>query len=83
MFIKRKNKAGKVYTYQILLSFETSVTYKKLLTSRQILVSVMRQFSSDITRKLVPGANIQPRYLLNHSIKIKLATDAGNNRNEI
>ena len=31
----------------------------------------------------MPGANIQACYLLNYLIKIKLATDKGNDQNEI
>ena len=31
MFIKRKNRAGKAYTRQLLLSFKTSVAYKFFL----------------------------------------------------
>ena len=34
----------------MLLSFKTSVTYTKILTSHQINVSVAKQLSSDITQ---------------------------------
>ena len=37
-----KTRAGKAYTYQMLLSFKTSATYKKNFTSRQTTVSVVK-----------------------------------------
>ena len=49
MFIKRKTTGGKAYVYQMLVSFKTSGTYKKKLTSRWTSVFVMKQLSSDIT----------------------------------
>ena len=50
MFLKRK--ARKAYTYRLLLSFETSVTFlvKASLTSRRKTVSVVKRLSSDITQ---------------------------------
>ena len=43
MYLKRKTIAGKPYAYRMLLSFKT------LLTSAWTIVSVVKQFSSDIT----------------------------------
>ena len=45
-----KEKPGKVYTYHMLLSFKTSVTCKKNLTSLRTTVSTVKQLSSDITQ---------------------------------
>ena len=64
MFPKRKTRAGKVCVYRILLSFKTSVTYKKILASCRTTVSVVKQLSSDITQFFaghfpMSGANIQ------------------------
>ena len=42
MFIKRKIRAGNTYTYRMLLSFKTSVTYN-FLTSCRTGLSIMRQ----------------------------------------
>ena len=50
MFIKRKTRAGKAYAYRMLLSFKTSLTYKKNLTSRRTTVFVVKLLLSDITR---------------------------------
>ena len=49
MFIKRKNRSGKTYAFEMVLNFKTLVAYKKSLTSRRITVSFVKQFSSDIT----------------------------------
>ena len=49
MFIYRKTRAGNAYAYQMLLSFQTSVTYKKKLTSNQRTLSILKQLSQDIT----------------------------------
>ena len=44
-----KTTTGKAYIYRMLLSFKTSVTYKKI-TSHQTTVPVVKQLSSDIIR---------------------------------
>ena len=49
MFIKRETRAGKVYAYQMRLSFKMLVVFF-FLTSCQTTVSVVKQFSSDIIR---------------------------------
>ena len=49
MFMKRKTRAKKTYAYRMRMSFETSVTYKNLLTSRRTAVSVRKQLSPDVT----------------------------------
>ena len=52
MFIKKKkkkNRAGKAYTYRMLLSFETPTTYKKIFT---FTPGNVEQLSSDIIRFL-------------------------------
>ena len=49
MFIKRKNRSGKTYAFEMVLNFKTLVAYKKSLTSRRITASFVKQFSSDIT----------------------------------
>ena len=64
MFIKREIRGGKTYVYRMVLSFKTSVTVDFFVTSRRTPVSVVEQFSSDITwffakHCLMSGANIQ------------------------
>ena len=64
MFIKRETRAGKVYAYQMPLSFKMLVVFFFFLTSCQTTVSVVKQFSSDIIRFfarhcLMYGADIQ------------------------
>ena len=49
MFIKREIRGGKTYVYRMVLSFKTSVTFDFFVTSRRTPVSVVKQFSSDIT----------------------------------
>ena len=52
MFIKRKTRVGKTYAYRMLLSFQTSVTYKKNFQHQVFLttVFVVKQLLPDITR---------------------------------
>ena len=55
----------------MLVTFKSSVTYKKFLTSRRATLSVVKQLSSDITRFFagrcpIFGANIQDWRLLEH-----------------
>ena len=50
MFIKRKTRAGKAYAYQMLVSVKVSLTCKKILTSRWITVSTVKQLSLDTSQ---------------------------------
>ena len=68
MFLKRKIRAGKVYSHRMLWSLKMSVTmsFFLILTSRRTTVSVVKQPLSDITRFFaghcpVSGATIQAR----------------------
>ena len=49
MFIERKDRSGKTYASEMVLSFKTLVAYKKSLTSHWITVSFVKQFLSEIT----------------------------------
>ena len=61
MFIKRVNRAGKTYTYQIIRGFKTLLAF---FISRGTTVSIVKPFSSDIVWFFaencpISGANIQ------------------------
>ena len=61
---KKKDRGGKAYVYQMLLSFKTQVTYIFFLTSCRIIVPFVKQPSLDIARFFaeccpMAGANIQ------------------------
>ena len=64
IFIKRNTRARKTYVYWMLLIFKTSVTFFKKKKIHWLTVSVVKEFSSDITQifvrhSLMPGTIIQ------------------------